>query len=435
MKAFLTLLTRTQMVPATWLVALFTVVSLGMTSCQDKCKTTVTYKSYEPVYMLREDLRSAVEALPARTLEQPGKIYVRDNFLFVNEINKGIHVIDNSNPASPQVISFINIPGNVDIAVKNNILYADSYIDLVALDISNPNQVELIKRVENVFPSYGYEQSTTILVDYKEKWVTQTLNADCGSPNVVNRGPQPHYFYADKALSSAAPNTPGSASKPGIGGSMARFTIYDRYLYTVSYSDMQLFDITTPTDPQKATKIGLGNWNIETIFPYKDKLFIGSQNGMHIYDNKNPANPELLSTYQHVQSCDPVVVEDNYAYVTLRSGTACQGFTNQLEVLDISNLRAPSLVKTYPMQHPHGLGIDRSTLFICEGEYGLKVFDAKNVQAIDQNLLAHFKDKDAYDVIALGHILLVIGKDGLYQYDYSNPKDLKLLSVIPVIQP
>jgi hypothetical protein len=432
MKAFLTLLTRIQMVPATWLVALFTVVGLGMTSCQDKCKTTVTYKSYEPVYMLREDLRSAVEALPARTLEQPGKIYAKDNFLFVNEVNKGIHVIDNSNPASPQVVSFINIPGNVDMAVKNNILYADSYIDLVALDISNPKQVELVKRVENVFPSYGYEQSATILVDYKEKWVTETLDADCGSPSVVNGGPRPTFFYADRALSSAAP---GSASKPGIGGSMARFTIYDRYLYTVSYSDMQLFDITTPTDPQKATKIGLGNWNIETIFPYKDKLFIGSQNGMHIYDNKNPANPELLSSYQHVQSCDPVVVEDNYAYVTLRSGTVCQGFTNQLEVLDITDLRSPNLVKTYPMQHPHGLGVDRSTLFICEGEHGLKVFDAKNVKTIDQNLLAHFKDRDAYDVIPLGHILLVIGKDGLYQYDYSNPKDLKLLSTIPVIQP
>jgi hypothetical protein len=125
---------------------------------------------------------------------------------------------------------------------------------------------------------------------------------------------------------------------------------------------------------------------------------------------------------------------DHYAYVTLRSGTACQGFTNQLEVIDISDLRTPSLVKVYPMQNPHGLGIDNGTLFICEGEYGLKVFDAKNVTTIDQGLLAHFKDKDAYDVIPLGNILVVIGKDGLYQYDYSDPKNLKLLSVIPVVK-
>ncbi|HHN47860.1 MAG TPA: hypothetical protein ENN08_02830, partial [Bacteroidales bacterium] len=53
-------------------------------------------------------------------------------------MNQGIHVVDNSNPASPQIISFIAIPGNYDLAIRGNILFADSYIDLVALDISDP---------------------------------------------------------------------------------------------------------------------------------------------------------------------------------------------------------------------------------------------------------------------------------------------------------
>ena len=417
-----------------WLWLILPLSGFGLTACHDKCNSTITYKAYEPVYMLREDLRTSVASQPAKVLDTPGKIYVKGSFLFVNEINKGIHIIDNSNPAAPQIISFINIPGNMDLAVRNDILYADSYIDLVALDISNPRDIRIVKRLENVFPYYGYsgsDSSPTILIDYKEKWVTETLDSECGAqPNMWRERNILAFSDAGKNFSVA----PGSSSRPGVGGSMARFTIYDNYLYTVSTSDMQLFDIAAPTNPKISTKVSLGGWNIETIFPYKNKLFIGSQNGMRIYDNQNPANPELLSTYAHVQSCDPVVVEDNYAYVTLRSGNACQGFTNQLEVIDISNLRAPSLVKVYPMQNPHGLGIDHSTLFICEGEHGLKVFDAKDVKTIDQRLLAHFKDKDAYDVIPLGDILVVIGKDGLYQYDYSDPQKLKLLSVIPIVK-
>ena len=84
------------------------------------------------------------------------------------------------------------------------------------------------------------------------------------------------------------------------------------------------------------------------------------------------------------------------------------------------------------MLNPHGLGIDNKTLFLCEGDFGLKVFNASDVTAIDQNLLTHFKDLKSYDVIPLGGTLMMVGADGLYQYDYKDPKNLKLLSIIPV---
>ena len=60
------------------------------------------------------------------------------NYIFLNEVNKGVHIIDNSNPAKPSIKAFINIPGNVDIAVKGSTLYADLFADLVVVDISNP---------------------------------------------------------------------------------------------------------------------------------------------------------------------------------------------------------------------------------------------------------------------------------------------------------
>ena len=39
---------------------------------------------------------------------------------------------------------------------------------------------------------------------------------------------------------------------------------------------------------------------------------------MFIYDNTNPQAPYFLSRFQHAEACDPVFVEGDYAYVTLR---------------------------------------------------------------------------------------------------------------------
>jgi len=84
------------------------------------------------------------------------------------------------------------------------------------------------------------------------------------------------------------------------------------------------------------------------------------------------------------------------------------------------------------MQNPHGLSIDFPTLYLAEGEHGLKLFDVKDKFAVDKNQIAHFKGMDAYDVISLGKTVLLIGKDGFYQYDATNPLDLKQISKIPV---
>jgi hypothetical protein len=216
-----------------------------------------------------------------------------------------------------------------------------------------------------------------------------------------------------------------------VGGSLARFTVTGSHLYLLDGADLQAVSVSDEDQPVAKTRTTL-SWDIETIFPYKTNLFIGSSSGMHIIDISAPESPVKISTYQHIRSCDPVVVDDEHAYVTLRSGSECQGFTNQLEVIDISNLRAPQLLKVYPMTNPHGLGLDNNTLFICDGQAGLKAFDATDINAIDQNLVAHYQDINALDVIPFNNILMMIGEDGIFQFDYTNPKDMRLLSKIEV---
>jgi hypothetical protein len=226
--------------------------------------------------------------------------------------------------------------------------------------------------------------------------------------------------------------TPGTGSGPGVGGSLNRFAINASYLYMLDGSDMQVVDVTTENSPVAKSRVNVA-WGIETIFPHDKNIFVGSTAGMYIYDISTPEAPVKVSTYEHVRSCDPVVVDGQYAYVTLRSGTACQGFTNQLEVIDIKNLASPQVVKTYPFTNPHGLGIDDATLFICDGDDGLKAFDASDINAIDQHMLAHYKDINATDVIPFENVLMMIGTGGIYQYDYSNTSKITLLSHIEVV--
>jgi hypothetical protein len=63
---------------------------------------------------------------------------------------------------------------------------------------------------------------------------------------------------------------------------------------------------------------------------------------------------------------------------------------------------------------------------------GLKVFDVRDLMNIDQNLLSHETGFTTYDIITFNDLGIVIGKDGLVQYDISDPSDLKVLSTIAV---
>jgi hypothetical protein len=406
-------------------------------ACTDNCETTRTYRTTVPITLSVEQIRTGIATEAPQDLVNPGKIYVKDNYLFINEIKKGIHIFDNTNPEKPQSIAFLKISGVVDMAVKENTLFVDNYIDMVTFDISNPKAIKETGRVKNVFIngltdgiSWYYNAQNQTVTDYEFKTITEIVRTNCGQNGNIT----PVYYANDMAFKNGATQSAGAtgangASTTGTGGSMARFTLYDDYLYTVSQSDLVLFNIKTLNKPTQQAKINLG-WGIETIFPYKDKLFIGSTTGMYIFDNKNPEKPERLSIFQHARACDPVVVHNDIAYVTLRSGW-CGVAPNRLDVVNVANLSSPSLIKSYDMQNPAGLGIDFPSLFICEGQYGLKSFDASSTTNI--TLQQHIEKIDAYDVIPLeGKHLIMVGKDGLYQYDTSNPKNLKLLSIIPV---
>ncbi|MFN8240887.1 MAG: hypothetical protein U0X39_09065 [Bacteroidales bacterium] len=407
-------------------------------SCEDN-----TYKEYRgnaPVYMTYDDLRAAVSTEANVQLGNPGKIYFKDSYIFIVEELKGIHVYDNTNPALPVKKTFVKVPGVVDISVSGSTLYADSYVDLVVLDVQDINNIHETGRVENVlpytvpatgndYPMAGIDNRKGVVTGWELKTIREKVVSQPNNyPIFWERG---KYFL--DAVNAGGASSGLSGSGVGIGGSMARFGIRNEVLYILDQNSLKIFSIANKNVPAKYNELYPG-WNMETMFLTDKYMFLGTTTGMVIMDITVPLSPQNKSFYNHMRSCDPVIVDDTLAYITLRSGTSCGGALNTLDVVNVKNISSPTLVATYPMTNPHGLGKDGNVLFVCDGSAGLKVYDASDSRSISNHLLFSYPGINAYDVVPIGSVLVMIGDDGLYQYDYSNLSNIHLLSSITIIK-
>ena len=227
---------------------------------KDTYQKTYTYTYYKPVYKTTDEVRANIKSSEPADIKQAGKIYIRGQYIFLNDVDKGIHIIDNSNPAQPKNIGFINIPGNMDLAVKGNTLYADLYTALVAIDITDPHHIVLKKVIESVFPHRYYNgyftpDSTKVIASWEKRDTTVTEKGRLGMEK--NAGLL-IYTVADVNPRFFSPFASSSSSPYGAGGSMARFTLINNTLYTVGSSDLNVFNISNLSDPAYITNKNIG---------------------------------------------------------------------------------------------------------------------------------------------------------------------------------
>ena len=406
-------------------------------ACTDKIFETFTANA--PVYMSYEELRAAVKMTSPREMNNPGKIYFKDNFIFINEKMEGVHVYDVTDPKNPQNKGFIEIPGNVDIAIKDNILYADSYIDLVSIDVSSFSAIKEVGRVQKVFPYTlpTYDTKYPLAKLDETKGVVTGWEVKSVRQELEQRYYPVYYYYDAVKWDSGFYTTSGingtSGSTYGVGGSMARFGLYKDFLYIVNQNNLLTFKLNSVS---QATLLNTSyvSWNVETIFITDNHLFLGTQNGLIVQSLEVPEKPAQIGNFSHMTACDPVVIKGDLAFVTLKGGTTCRGGSvNQLDVVQMSNSYSKfTLLKSYPMFGPQGLGIDGDLLFLCDGDAGLKIYNIADPLAILQ--IAAFPSINAYDVIPMNNYLFMVGEKGFMLYDYSNIQNIKQIGIIPVVK-
>ena len=238
------------------------------------------------------------------------------------------------------------------------------------------------------------------------------------------------YIYCAFALPLAACTrsnynsvSAGGEASQGQGGSMARFAISGSYLYTLDNPYVIKYDISRPAAIMYVNENSLGQGAVgETLFAHDTLLYVGSRGGMYIMGLEYL---QMLGTIHHFYSCDPVIVADTFAFVTLNAANACRwgNMSSELQIYSVKDPRSPHYIRSLRMTAPQGLAMRDSLLFVCDE--GIRVYDART-PALQLPLLASVpKDNngiaiDAYDIIlSSDSTAILIGATGLFQYAYT----------------
>jgi hypothetical protein len=336
-------------------------------------------------------------------ITMPGKMWIQGNTLYVNDKFTGVHVFTITNPAAPVRESFILISNNVDIAVLGTTLYADSFGHLKVYDITDPKSPVLRKVISNTV-TYNYDYFNGV---YLDEWGHPLYYSDYSAFGCMCTG-----------IPDVGAATADSSGNYGTGGSTSRFAIYNnQYLYVLKDGQViKGFDLTTPTNPQPiASAAYIPNSDAETLFPYEHFLFVGASTGVYIYDLQNPASPKYVSQMIHVRAWDPVVVQSNIAYVTLRN--ADQYPWDRLEIIGLNDFTNMTVLSITPMSYPQGLAVRGKYAYVCDTYNGLEICNVSNPQVVTRfNFNIGFV---SYDAITYNDLLIITG-DMVKIYSLTN---------------
>ena len=394
--------------------------SLLLPACEQEGEEIVRYYIVDvPIYATRAQVQDSIERQAPRELCAPGNIFARGQFLFINEPHVGWHVYDNARPESPTALAFWVLPGSTQLSYAGGRFVTDSYGDILALDVGDDLSISVHSTAENVLAprtSYDPERLTGLIIGYRRE--RQELT------NFERYYREYECAYCDVSAGGMTSfNDLGNATLQN-SGSFSRFAVKNQYLYVVTDYDVTAFIVD---DSISATGGRSSGNQLETAFVAGDHLYAGAANGLYIYSLANPAEPEFLSRFTHVQGCDPVAVEGNYAVVTVRDGRNCGSIqnVNRLYVVDISNPALPVERMSRNMRHPHGVALRGNRVYVCEASTGLRVFsfDAERGQ-----LGAELPGSDvpAKDIMLLpyadGLRVMTVSGGGFTQYAV-NPGD------------
>lgn len=240
-------------------------------------------------------------------------------------------------------------------------------------------------------------------------------------------------LFACTLLSACGLSDSAGLQTNALSGSITKFKVVDDALYVIDETDLRLLDLADAHHPLDKGSVDIG-FGPETLFNLGDVLFVGAQTGMYIFSIEDKQSPVLLSHYEHILSCDPVVANEERAYVTLRSGSGCRGVgvgtTNELQTINVSDKNRPGLMSTQWMMHPKGLSLDGELLFVCDGDRGVVIYQLDEQGLPFTGATKSIPGFEATDVIAQNGQLIVITRNQILQYDYSDLTSIKLLSSI-----
>lgn len=379
------------------LIYLVTIVLLLASCMKTKGEISMTYEKAEAVYGDLDSIRAIPLLAPKQDLVKPKNFFIGTNYVLVSEVNKGIHIYDNTDMNNPQRMSFIQLPFLRDFYVKGDYLYVANVYDLLKINISDVYNPVLVNRAENVFWEPLENDKGQQLLGFKYTMATDNFEVNSKEAKEIKKAGKLHLDFLKNVIPVSAIPTYFTGSNSNSKGTLNRIAVEFDHVYVIEDDEMHI--VTNNSSFVKIKEIRIGD-NTETIYGENNRLFLGSTTAMTIYDVSNPGSPNKISSIDHTESCDPVLPRGNVAYYTLRSteNEGCNGQgENTLNIVDISSVNKPAELKSIDLDSPYGLCFANNFLFVGEGVNGLTIYDASNPMKLKNKV--QIKNVVAYDIM------------------------------------
>lgn len=242
------------------------------------------------------------------------------------------------------------------------------------------------------------------------------------------------FFLLTSCESAFTPDVTESNST--VNGSYANLLVIGDFMYVINIQNLATYNVADANNPELINDQEIG-FNIESLLHFKGNLFIGSADAMHIFKIGANGIPDRTSitSYGTLDEVfcrkDPIAVNEQYAFASLSSVVRNDCFRteiNEVRIYNISDTSRPSLISTLPMDGPKGIALDGNTLFVAESNTGLKIYDVSYIE--NPVLRYHFDGFRAYDLIPDDGLLIVVGPEKIYEYDYTDIENVTLLGTI-----
>ncbi len=210
----------------------------------------------------------------------------------------------------------------------------------------------------------------------------------------------------------------------GTNGSLTRFAIKDNFMYALDVNYMKVFDISTGSDPILVNSVKI-NYGLETITIYGEYVYIGAHDRIYMVGINDPSQPLEYDEMQHDISCDPVVVQGNYAYSTQNSfEVGCGHATSQsiLAVYNVSNPQQTNLLKSITMTSPYGLAVEGKNLYVCDSEEGVIVYNISNPES--PQALSTIPVANSRDIILNFPYMIISTQTSFEMYNYQDVNNI-----------
>lgn len=130
-------------------ITLWAMVSLLLLGCDTRIHDGgFSQTGFKPVYAKSGDLKELIKTTGPQSMTSTGKIYIKGKYLLVNRPYEGVHIFDNTDNKNPVNLAFLEIPGNVDVSMKGDYLYADYIGKIAVIDLADIQKPRVTQTVE-----------------------------------------------------------------------------------------------------------------------------------------------------------------------------------------------------------------------------------------------------------------------------------------------